>query len=167
MPCEVRQPLGLFKGTKGAAPAEADWEWAIKHRSASAKLWRDEPRYQTASMAFHDCQFIDHLPMCVALTWAGIEALFATQGGEATFRMAAYIAALLEPRGTDRIDLHRRISKGYGTRSAIVHGRSRPSHDVLVEHLRETRTILYRLLCCFVEMQKLPNQKELDELIHS
>lgn len=79
-----------------------------------------------------------------------LESLFTTGNEEVTFRLASRMAWFLENDDSDRrIELYKKIKKGYSIRSNIVHGKTFvESKDLpLVQELHGlTRDILFRIL---------------------
>lgn len=101
--------------------------------------------------------------MCVAALWAGIEAVLGI-GQELSFRLAAYIAAYLEPFGEERLGLYRKIKKMYAFRSKAVHG-GEIKKEIIDAHIIETKMILRRLLINIAQGNKLPTTDDFEALL--
>ena len=99
----------------------------------------------------------------VALLWAGIDALFGISA-ELRYRLATYMAAVLQPRGKERKSLYGKAKLLYDVRSKAVHG-VRVSNDSLREHIGEVKMLLSRLLCAFTERKHLPTESEIEDLV--
>jgi hypothetical protein len=121
------------------------------------------PEFRLAVESLTTHHFASSERMMAATLWAGIEALFEIQS-ELRFRLAIQIASILEPRGSTRRDLYRRVKKLYDVRSKAVHG-SALSKDKMDEHIVEVRALLSRLLCKFTELGKVPNEEELEDFM--
>lgn len=124
---------------------------------------RSTPHFQLAveALATHHHQTSER--MMVAILWSGIEALFGIQS-ELRFRLAALVAATLEPRGATRTELYHRVTKLYDVRSVAVHG-GKVSNARLRVHAIEVRSLLSRLLCSFVDTRNLPSREESEKLL--
>lgn len=119
--------------------------------------------FRFAVEALSTCSFQSSRRMSSALIWSGIESLFNIKG-ELKFRLATYIASLLEARGQARVDMYKKITKLYDFRSKAVHGDSVTDTDVS-EHICLIRVILSRLLCKIVELGKVPSKLELESAV--
>ncbi|WP_354581659.1 hypothetical protein [Hymenobacter sp. UYP22] len=80
------------------------------------------------------------------------------------FRLAVSIASILEERGIERKNLYKIVKKMYDVRSNAVHGS--PLGKVKIEdHIADTKMLLSKLLCRFVERGELMNEEQIDDLI--
>lgn len=101
--------------------------------------------------------------MAAAMLWSGTEALFGIKG-ELTYRLAAYIAAVLEDASPERYELFRTVKDEYNVRSRIVHG-DLSDDERIRQHIVVTRKILSRLICKITERQGIPSTEEIDSLL--
>lgn len=137
----------------------ADLQWVSEKAESFVRLSHSE-QFQLATEALATYYRHDNKRMAVATLWSGIEALFPISH-ELRFRLSAYIATCLEPRGPSRLGLYEKIQKLYDTRSSIVHGdRVKPAK--IDSNIIEARQILSQLLVSFIEDENVPNKQELD-----
>ncbi len=139
-------------------------KWIDDHLTNFMEL-TNYPNFYLAADSLCTHHQIGNERMVVAILWSGIEALFGINS-ELRFRVAAYVATILEPRGDTRLELYRRLKKLYDIRSKAVHG-GKVSLKQLHEHIVEVRKLLSRLLCKFIEEKKIPTEEELDSLLFS
>jgi len=142
--------------------APSDASWVFDHLANFLRLSRT-PSFDIAIDAITTHAHQSNLRTAAAHLWTGVEALFGVQF-ELRFRVALYVASVLEPRGQGRIELYREMKKLYDTRSRVVHG-SKVSDDVLEAHLSRVRRLLGCLICDCVERGRVPSESELDEML--
>ena len=144
--------------------SQVDLKWVSVHLTAWIDLL-ERPAFRLAvdSLTTHHQQA--NLRMAAASLWAGFEALFGVNS-ELRFRLSALAASYLEPRGTSRVNLYKRIKTLYDYRSKAVHGGA-TSDMQLQSHIIEVRGILSRLLCRMVEAKLLPSTEQFEEYLFS
>lgn len=142
--------------------SQADLKWVHDHLTSWIDLL-ERPAFRLAvdSLTTHHQQA--NLRMTAAALWAGFEALFSINS-ELRFRLSALVASYLEPRGTSRVTLYKRIKTLYDYRSKAVHGAA-TSESLLQSHIVETRGILSRLLCRMVEAKLLPSTEQFEDYL--
>lgn len=145
-----------------AMVTKEDLEWVEANLVKFVELL-EVPKFRLAveSLTTHNFQHSER--MTAATLWSGIEALFEIQS-ELRFRLAVVIATILEERGTSQKDLYRKIKKLYDTRSKAVHG-SPLSKSKMDDHIIETRTLLSKLLCKFVELGGIPSEDDIENFM--
>ena len=145
-----------------AIPA-SELDWTLQNLAVFDVLNKTSPAYNLAveSLCMYNHQ--SNLRMAAAMLWSGIEALFGIKG-ELTYRLAAYIAALLESPGPARYELFCGVRKQYNIRSRIVHGDT-SDLGAIRDHVVVTREILSRLICRITQDQGVPSTEALDALV--
>ncbi|TKJ44426.1 hypothetical protein CEE36_01405 [candidate division TA06 bacterium B3_TA06] len=141
----------------------ADLNWIGSNFLRFFHLYLDLNNFHLAVDSLARCHLEGSERMMVATLWSGIEALFSIDH-ELRFRLSSYIASVLEPSGEIRQNLYDRVKQLYDIRSTVVHGEE-ISKKKLVEHIKEVRKLLSRLLCKFTEKGKVPNQKEIEKIV--
>lgn len=141
----------------------SDLNWIFDNLSVFTLLNQTLPAYNLAvdSLCQHNHQ--GNLRMAAAMLWSGTEALFGIKG-ELTYRLAAYIAAILEDASDARYELFRTVKEEYNVRSRIVHG-DLSDHERIRQHIVVTRKILSRLICKITERQGIPATDEIERLL--
>ena len=94
---------------------------------------------------------------------AGLDALLAG-GLDQRFRLAASLAALLEPRGPARHSLYEGARELEAMRERIVLSEMLSQADV-EDHIRDVRELLRRLLTAVVDARRLPTAADLDQVL--
>jgi hypothetical protein len=136
------------KLTQSTPVSTADLIWISDHLAAFTRMLEIQNfRLAVECLTTHQHQSSDR--MMAAMLWSGIEALFAIQA-ELSFRLATFIATLLEKPGKSRRDLYIRVKKLYGIRSKAVHG-AKLSGQQIHEHIVEVRQLLSRLVCLMID----------------
>lgn len=156
---DVPQAHSLVPGTKVTVEHLA---WVRKYFVSFMDLI-ERPRFRLASEALTTHHLQHGLRMMAANVWTGIEALVDVQT-ELRFRLSAFIAALLEPPGTARRELFKRIQKLYDFRSKAVHGAS-VEDDAIRAHTIEARTLLARLMRTCVERASLVSTDDFERAL--
>jgi hypothetical protein len=128
------------------------------------EVWMTGGRLMDASSTFNDAfQALDSAggmsTRAVALlaVWGALEHLFLSASQELRFRVAANIAAYLEPPGTGRLTLHQRIMKLYDVRSAVAHGTKLKTPDAWSEMYALANRIILKMLAA----GHVPSQQDL------
>lgn len=144
--------------TTPVSTAEASWAADNFHRYLGLAA---DPKFVLATEALTAQHHIHSKRLMSASLWSGIEALFEIQS-ELRFRISALVATVLETRGASRRELAKKVQKLYDVRSKAVHGSS-INDTALIDHVKEVRQLLSRLLCRFVELEKIPSAADLEE----
>lgn len=137
-----------------------DLEWVFENIVAFGEML-EVPRFRLAVEAITTHQHLVSSRMMVASLWSGIEALMGVQA-ELRFRLALFVACLLEPKGQKRVERYRRVKKLYDSRSRAVHGAEMSEAD-LVSHVTETRKVLSEMLCKMIEGRKVLSEEDLEQ----
>jgi hypothetical protein len=104
---------------------------------------------------------ISPLEQSVLHLWSAVEALFPKVSTEVVFRVALYLAQLVEgSRAGDRRAYARRIRKAYNLRSAIAHG---SRLDVKPKEWVEAWDIACDVYCAVQRRGRLPSEDELED----
>jgi len=135
-------------------------EWVVR-------TWqRAQPLMKNAR--FHDTyQALDTIwstpsPSLALLTlWGALENLFSPAKQELRFRVSSNIACYLEPYGSRRLELQRKLLRLYDARSSAAHGTSKEFGNALVE----TQDIARRAMHKMLETLHVPTKDELDALL--
>jgi hypothetical protein len=136
-----------------------DIEWVRNNLGKLTQL-TDNKRFRTALDAL--CTYLhagNHLMMTAQL-WAGIEALFGVRF-EIGYRLSVQAARYLEPRGPACKNLFKKLRKLWKVRGETLHGED----TALAENVTELRSILSRLLKHMIELGKVPDDDDFEELI--
>lgn len=150
--------------SQGGVCTREDFDWVQDNIVRFADLLTNEP-FKIAIEAFHSHTLSPNERLVAASLWSGMESLFSVDH-EITFKLAAYVASMLEDRGERRLSLFEKVKKLYGERSRIVHGQ-KISEERLTSHIAEVRGILSRVLVHIVEAGKIPDRSELDKMLFS
>jgi hypothetical protein len=135
-------------------------EWVKEHVVTYVQL-RSAAAFSLAVEAGATHHLSGNDRMMVAALWAGIEALFGVSQ-ELSFRLATYIAAVLEPRGERRLQRYRATKKLYDMRSKVVHGAA-VQVETIRTHIAEARALLFTLLIHVIEQGALFSTAALEE----
>lgn len=98
----------------------ADFDWAILQSPRAVDLYK-HPSFQLAFDALGQAAFDKGERNAIATSWSGIEALLGIDQ-ELTYRVAMYLAVLLEDDPVRRVERRAAVKKLYGMRSRAVHG---------------------------------------------
>jgi hypothetical protein len=138
--------------------------WIIDFYSNFLYLCR-YPKFSIAVEAIFTSHQQRNERMAIINLWAGIESILDIHS-ELRFRIAAEIAAFLEPSGKTRIDLYNSIKKLYDFRSKAVHGATITA-SLISQHILLVRELLCRILLKCIEQKRIPTANEFEESIHS
>ena len=100
---------------------EDDLAWVRSTWSHSADLLKKNSKFGTALRAVDSCSVGGRTSASLLAVWGALEQLFSPSPSELRFRVAAHIAAYLEPAGASRIALFRRAMSLYNHRSIAAH----------------------------------------------
>lgn len=143
--------------------SEEDLQWISDNLSNISKLLRGSIPFTLSADALINHNHAPRPELAAASLWTGIEALFNVQN-EIRFRLAMYLAALLEKRGPARVQRYKKIGKLYDARSKIVHGVPVNEEEV-IKHILEVRNILSSLLSLIVERGAVFSTEEVEDLL--
>jgi hypothetical protein len=117
------------------------------------EVWLPGGRLMDSSATFNDAvQALDiaggmpNPAVALLAVWGALEHLFSPAKQELRFRVAANIAAYLEPPGVSRLTLHQRITKLYDARSAVAHGAKLKTRDAWLETYGLANRIVLKML---------------------
>jgi hypothetical protein len=140
-----------------------DVAWINTHFATANRLAAESVPFRLALEAGSDWRYAHNLRGGVARLWSGIESLFGIES-ELTYRLAAYGASLLEPRGPKRKQRFSSIKKLYNLRSKAVHGAAL-SDDQLQSALDDSFSFLAALLDAIIVRRAVVTQDELDNAV--
>ncbi|KSV67265.1 hypothetical protein N182_34095 [Sinorhizobium sp. GL2] len=95
--------------------------------------------------------------------WGALEQLFAPSAGELRHRVAANIAAYLEPRGPKRLATYKHVLKLYNARSTAAH----TTKDLDVNVMLASWVILRNALIRMINEYKVPSQADFEHLLYA
>lgn len=128
-------------------------------------VWLSGGRLMDASTNFNDTfQALDsaggmpNRAVALLAMWGALEHLFSPAKQELRYRVAANIAAYLDPPGPSRLTLHRQIMKLYDARSAVAHGTRLKSPDAW----SETYALANRILMKMLARNHIPSKEDLE-----
>jgi len=153
----------INSGVRTDAISAEDVQWIRANFDHFNTLAHKDTRFHFALEAAIDWRFAKEPRSAVARLWSGIEALFAINS-ELVFRIAAYAASLLAPKGSTRKAKFDDVKKLYALRSKIVHGGDLPD-DKVFRAASESFDLLRDLLCFCIGRGHVPTQEELDSAI--
>lgn len=162
-PLEI-QDRNFFKSDERSEEiplSELDWLKATWH--SSAELARTYPQLLTAVLACDSCRTRTRISQSVLTIWGALEQLFAPSSGELRHRVAANIAAYLEPRGPERLMTYKQVMKLYNARSAAAHTAKETDLNVMVE----SWIILRNALVKMISEHKVPSQTDFEHLLYA
>jgi len=139
-----------------------DLEWATNNSESWFSVW-EMPKVNLALNGYYFSQHAPNLRVRASSLWSALESLFDVDR-EITFRMASYVSAFLEPRGTSRYELYRKMVKMYGVRSQIVHG-GHLEDEKLSAHDSDLDELFRRICCRIVDTGAAPDRTMLEKLV--
>lgn len=139
-----------------------DLVWTESHLERFISL-RENPRFEVAIWALVTHNLESHGRMHIASLWTGIEGLVGVEN-ELSFRLSAFLASYLVPRGPERLEAYRRIRKLYAARSRAVHG-SQLADESLTDEVLATRLLLSDLLARIIEAGCIPSPSEWEAIL--
>jgi hypothetical protein len=143
--------------------SEEDVKWINENFDRFNDLAYRDTRFRFALEAAIDWRFAKEPRSAVARLWSGIEALFAINS-ELVYRIAAYAASLLAPRGQPRKDKFDAVKKLYALRSKIVHG-GELADDTVFLAVTDSFGLLRDLLCFCIAKGNVPSQEQFDNAV--
>lgn len=142
--------------------SEDDLEWVWPRLTDLAGLL-ESARFRLAVDALASHRAEPNLRLAAVCLWAGLEALLGC-GTDQQFRLAAGLAALLEPRGAGRRAIYEGALELEAMRARVVRSEMLSAADV-ESHVGQVRALLCRLLTAVVDARRLPNAADLDQLL--
>ena len=143
--------------------SEDDLKWVSNNLSCLRNLLLTSPAFGLAADALMSHNHAPNNRLTATALWSGIEALFDISA-ELRFRLASYVATVLEKRGAARLQKYRDIKRLYDARSKIVHGATMDD-AALVQHILDVRNVLSLLLCFVIERGAILSSDEVEELL--
>ena len=140
---------------------ELDWLKATWH--SSAELAQTNSQLLTAVLACDSCRVRSRASQSMLTIWGALEQLFAPSSGELRHRVAANIAAYLEPRGPQRLATYKQVMKLYNARSAAAHTTKDVDRGVMVE----CWVILRNALIKMISEHHVPSQSDFEHLLYA
>lgn len=134
-------------------------EWVRENWRSCLSLTRQHKEFRIALQAIDDTHFVLDEGLALVSTWAALEGLFASPAAELRFRASALIASFLEPYGSSRRALHKKLTDLYKKRSKAAHGGGGIDSKILVESMNFLRLVLLKM----IQEVRLPSRDELEE----
>ena len=138
-------------------------EWLKATWHSSAELARANPQLLTAVLACDSRRVRTRISQSVLTIWGALEQLFAPSSGELRHRVAANIAAYLEPRGPRRLATYKQVMKLYNARSAAAHTTKEVDQNLMLE----SWVILRNALIKMISEHQVPSQSDFEHLLYA
>lgn len=138
--------------------SDADLQWIKDVWLSGGRLMDSNPTFNDAFQAFDSAGGMPTRAVALLAVWGALERLFSPAKQELRFRVAANIAAYLEPPGPDRLTLHKQVMKLYNARSSVAHGTRVMSPDTW----SETHTLANRILVKMLPSGHVPSKEDLE-----
>lgn len=136
-------------------------QW-VKHNWLVVKdLLQRNARFNAAFRAFDSASVRGRASASLLALWGGIEQLFSPSPGELRFRVASLMASYMEPMGSGRRELFKKLMRLYNERSLAVH----TAQETETGPLLETYVLLRNALVRMIDEGKIPNQDDLEALL--
>jgi len=160
-PLEIRSRI--FRATERslARLGETELGWVRRVWPSTARLMAANGKFASAFRAFDSGTITGKTSAMLLALWAAIEQIFAPSPGELRFRVASALASYLEPPGSERLALYRRILKLYDQRSLAAH----TAKDVDKSALIETYVLARNALVKMIDEGRIPTKEDLEELV--
>ncbi|MEZ5358453.1 MAG: hypothetical protein R3F48_06435 [Candidatus Zixiibacteriota bacterium] len=140
-----------------------DAQWIVTKYDSFLTMMAENEKLRFAVDAAIDWRYLKDPRAAIARLWSGIEAIFAIRA-ELVYRLSVLAAAILAPRGPERVDKYYHIKKLYGQRSRAVHGESMPP-ETLSRATNESYQLLRQLLTELVKIGRPWDKKDFDHAI--
>lgn len=140
---------------------ELDWLKDTWH--SSAELAQANPQLLTGVLAWDSCRARTRVSQSLLTIWGALEQLFAPSYGELRHRVAANIAAYLEPRGPERLATYKQVLKLYDARSTAAHS----TKDVDRNMMLESWVLLRNALMKMISEHHVPSQSDFERLLYA
>lgn len=135
--------------------------WVVDHWESGAILMNGNTAFHLAVEALDQVHFVRDPGLALVSIWAAIESLFSPAKVELRFRVSALLASYLQPPGSDRRTLQKRLQKLYDSRSSAAHGKGKQRSDALVETMQALREVIIKM----ISEGHVPSQDDLDALL--
>ncbi|MCK5127452.1 MAG: hypothetical protein KAR42_14445 [candidate division Zixibacteria bacterium] len=140
-----------------------DAQWIADRFDIFVSMMAKHEKLRFAVDSTIDWRYLKDPRAAIARLWSGIEAIFAVRA-ELVYRLSILSAALLAPRGQERIDKYYKIKKLYGLRSRAVHGETMPE-EKLLRATNESYQLLRELLIALVNLGHPWDKTDFDQAI--
>jgi len=141
-----------------AALSVAALEWVRDHWRQAVTLYDASEDYQMAMAAADRVIWTSSPPLALVSLWGALERVFSREKTELRFRVAANIAAYLEPPGMSRLALFRVVKALYDRRSEAAHGSGSGGRTSITETYGLLRRALFRM----IEEEHVPSREDLE-----
>jgi hypothetical protein len=150
------------RGDRSVTATLADLEWTWPRLADLAELL-ESARFRLSVDAIASPRVESNPRLAAVLLWAGVDALLAC-GMDQRFRLAASLAALLEPRGPARQALYEAALELDAMRERVVLSEMVSQADV-EGHVGDVRALLRRLLVSVVDARRLPTADDFGRIL--
>lgn len=140
--------------------AKESVEWVVRNWQRAQPLMKNA-RFNDTYQALDTIWSTPSPSLALLTLWGALENLFSPAKQELRFRVSANIACYLEPYGSRRLDLQRKLLKLYDARSSAAHGTAKELGGALAE----TQDIVRRVMHKMLETLHVPTKEELDALL--
>jgi len=141
------------------ALAVTDLEWVRDHWRQAVNLYGASGDYQVAMAAADRVIWTSSAALALVSLWGALERIFTREKTELRFRVAANIAAYLEPPGMNRRALFRMAKALYDRRSEAAHG---SGSGIAEKSVTETYGLLRRAIFRMIEEEHVPSREDLE-----
>jgi len=157
-PAEIEPVHRLLSDNSSREISELDARWVEGAFMASGAMFFNKPAFRVLFEACDQCCFTKHEGLALVQLWAGLEAVFSPDKAELRYRVSSSLASYLEPPGTTRLLLQKRLVKLYDSRSSAAHGREGKASVELKDSFAVARRALIRM----IDDCKVPSHSELE-----
>ena len=155
-------PRGIvLEAPEGTTLTQERLAWVVEHWQSGSALQNEDTAFHLAFEALDQVHFVRDPGLALVSTWAAIESLFSPAKAELRFRVSALLASYLEPPGSARRALQKRLQKLYDARCSAAHGKVRNRPETLVETMQVLREAIIKM----ISAQHIPSSSELDGLL--
>lgn len=156
-PMEI-DPHRLQLAAKSSILLEDDLKWIRDHWQSGGKLIMENEPFNLLFQSCDQSLFVRNTSLALLMLWGALESLFSPSRSELRFRISANIASYLEPPGSDRLRLQKRVAKLYDARSTVAHGTPTAPKG----SLEDTYGIVKRVIGKIIESDHVPSRDELE-----
>ncbi len=130
---------------------------ATENASRWGRLVRERPLLKVVNDAVNSAPKLLSLDQSLLHLWSAIEALFPSVSTELSFRIALYLAQLIDPP-TGRQSCFERVRDAYSLRSKVTHG---SRQNISLAEWQNTWSLLMDAVKAIIRRQSLPSEQEL------